>query len=76
MPAVVGVPEKLPLELKLSPAGSGGTETDHVYGGVPPLAVRLGPYGCPTVAFGRLVVVTAGGGFTVMLRLAIAVALT
>ena len=52
------MPEILPLELKLSPAGSVPAEIDQVYGVVPPVAVTLWLYGCPTVQLGRLLVVT------------------
>ena len=38
VPAVVGVPEMVPLALRFSPAGSEPVDTDQVYGGVPPVA--------------------------------------
>ena len=38
VPAVVGVPEMVPLVPRLSPAGSVPVDTDHVYGGEPPVA--------------------------------------
>ena len=38
--AAVGVPEIVPPE-RLNPAGSDPAETDHVYGGVPPVALRV-----------------------------------
>ena len=38
VPAVVGVPEMVPLVLRLSPAGSEPVDTVHVYGGEPPVA--------------------------------------
>ena len=44
--------------------------SDHVYGGMPPLACNIALYGCPWVPDGNDVVVTAGAsafGFTVML---------
>ena len=37
-PAVVGVPEIVPPE-RVRPAGSDPPATDHIYGGVPPVAV-------------------------------------
>ena len=37
VPAVVGVPE-IVLPVSVSPAGSVPPDTDHVYGGVPPVA--------------------------------------
>jgi len=36
-PGVVGVPEMVP-PARLSPAGSDPPATDHIYGGVPPVA--------------------------------------
>src|SRR5215813_5741306 len=44
VPGVVGVPEMTPTptpEERLSPAGSVPLAIDQVYGGVPPVAVRL-----------------------------------
>ena len=38
VPAVVGVPEMVPLALRFSPAGSEPVDTDQVYGGDPPVA--------------------------------------
>jgi len=38
--AVVGVPEIVPPE-RLKPAGSDPLATDHVYGGVPPVALSV-----------------------------------
>jgi len=38
VPAVVGVPEIAPAELKLNPAGRLPEEIDQVYGAVPPVA--------------------------------------
>ena len=40
-PAVVGVPESLPLVLKLKPAGNVPRETRQEYGAVPPVAARV-----------------------------------
>ena len=40
VPAVVGVPEMVPLALRFSPAGSEPVDTDQVYGGEPPVAAR------------------------------------
>jgi hypothetical protein len=39
-PAVPGVPEIVPPADRLNPAGSDPLATDHVYGGVPPEALR------------------------------------
>jgi hypothetical protein len=39
---VVGTPVIAPVaELRISPAGRSPTDTDHEYGAVPPLAVRV-----------------------------------
>ena len=44
-PAVVGVPVIAPvLALRLSPAGSGPGDRDHVYGAVPPVAAAVCEY--------------------------------
>ena len=40
-PAVVGVPEITPLELSDNPAGKVPEVIVQVYGGVPPVAVRV-----------------------------------
>src|SRR5215831_2321643 len=41
VPFVVGVPEMMPaVEERASPTGSVPLASDHVYGGVPPTAVR------------------------------------
>jgi len=37
---VVGVPEMVPLEASVSPAGRLPAEIDHVYAAVPPVAVN------------------------------------
>ncbi|MEO7651069.1 MAG: hypothetical protein ABIZ80_11425, partial [Bryobacteraceae bacterium] len=58
LPAVVGVPVMEPFAPSDNPAGA---EPDHVYGGVPPAAVRVCEYGEPTVPPGKgevLVMVT------------------
>ena len=39
LPAAVGVPERTPLLVKVTPAGSAPVVTAYVYGDVPPLAV-------------------------------------
>lgn len=62
VPDAVGVPLMAPLALRVKPAGSAPALTDHVYGGVPPLAPRFcGPYFVPAVPAGSEVVVTLGG---------------
>ncbi len=40
-PAVVGVPEIAPLPVSVRPGGSDPLATDHVRGGVPPVAVSV-----------------------------------
>jgi hypothetical protein len=41
VPAAVGVPDIVPLAARVSPAGSVPPATDHVYGGVPPDALKV-----------------------------------
>jgi hypothetical protein len=42
VPTVVGVPEMIPVPAaRVSPAGNEPVVTDHVYGVVPPEAVRV-----------------------------------
>jgi hypothetical protein len=53
-PTVVGVPEITPVLVPSdNPAGKLPAVTPHVYGGVPPTAVKLVEYGTPTVPFGK-----------------------
>jgi hypothetical protein len=40
-PAAVGEPLRTPLEERLSPPGNDPEITDHVYGGVPALALKV-----------------------------------
>ena len=47
-PAAIGVPD-IVLPARLSPAGSDPLVTDHVYGGVPPVALSACEYAAPTV---------------------------
>jgi hypothetical protein len=65
VPAVVGVPLITPALDTVSQVGA--PVTDHVYGGVPPVAARLWEYAVPTVPFerGDSVVIASGGGSTV-----------
>jgi hypothetical protein len=53
VPVVVGVPLNTPALDKLSPAGSAPAVTDHVYGGVPPLATNVCEYAVPAVPLGN-----------------------
>jgi hypothetical protein len=66
--AVVGVPLITPLEEEsVRPAGSAPDETDHAYGGVPPVAAKLTEYDVPTIPPGKggAVVINNGGGLIV-----------
>jgi hypothetical protein len=60
-PVRVGVPLMTPAPLNVRPAGSVPTETDHVYGVVPPIAARVCEYAAPAVAAGKAVVVILSG---------------
>lgn len=55
MPALVGVPEIRPVLDMLRPAGRLPDATDHVYPGVPPVALRDVLYDVPTRPTARLV---------------------
>src|SRR5580658_1342752 len=50
--ALNGIPEIVPEGVSESPSGSPPPGTIHVYGGAPPLALRVAEYGTPTVPFG------------------------
>jgi len=65
VPAVVGVPLITPAPDSVSQVGA--PVTDHIYGGVPPVAAKLWEYAVPTVPFGSgdSVVIASGGGSTV-----------
>ena len=58
VPAVVGVPEITPPELKESPAGRLPLWRDQLYGVTPPVAASVWLYATPICPFGRLEVVT------------------
>ena len=60
-PAAVGVPDIVPPE-RLNPAGSDPLATDHVYGGVPPVALSGCEYATPTVPAGNEEVVMLKAG--------------
>ena len=60
-PAAVGVPD-IVLPARLSPAGSDPLVTDHVYGGVPPVASSPCEYAAPTIPAGNDDVVTVKAG--------------
>src|SRR5437867_128668 len=61
--AVVGIPLITPADSD-KPAGKVAGATDHVYGGVPPVAVNVCEYATPTVPAGSgdVVVITSDGG--------------
>jgi hypothetical protein len=61
VPAVVGGPE-IVLPERLNPAGSVPLVNDHVYGGVPPVALSPCEYATPTVPAGNDDVVMLSGG--------------
>ena len=72
LPPPVGVPVMAPvLALKLSPAGSVVGVTDHVNGPVPPVSLSVALYAVPAVAAVRVVVETAGGGLTLICKVAV-----
>ena len=84
VPAVVGVPLIVPVRDRLNPAGNCPDTTLQVYGGVPPLAVRLALYPVPTVppesepvvsAIGVAAVLAAGLGLGTGLGAAVEVGL-
>ena len=64
VPAAVGTPLITPAADSVSQVGA--PVTDHVYGGVPPVAAKLCEYEVPTAPFGRgdAVVIESGGGST------------
>src|ERR1700722_5190270 len=69
VPADSGVPESTPVAgCNVNPVGSTPTVTTHLYGTVPPFAVKVAVYAAATVA--------AGGGAEVMLSRTAAGALT
>ncbi|HUD68512.1 MAG TPA: hypothetical protein VMQ17_28270 [Candidatus Sulfotelmatobacter sp.] len=71
LPPPVGVPEITPvLALKLSPGGNDPAVMLHLYGLVPPDSASVALYALPAVAAGIEVVVTAGGGLTLICKVA------
>jgi hypothetical protein len=77
VPAVVGVPEITPGDVRLNPAGNVPALTLQLYGVVPPLACSVVEYAVPAVPPGSDVVVTVGdcaAAATSILRFAEAVA--
>ena len=61
LPVLVGVPEIVPLLLRLKPGGSVPEETDQAYGVLPPVTEIVDEYGCPLVPLGNEVVVMTRG---------------
>ena len=61
VPEVVGVPEIVPPVERVNPAGRVPDTTDHLYGGVPPVAASVALYATFCVPFGSDVVVIEGG---------------
>lgn len=53
IPAPNGVPLMTPAADNVRPAGNVPELTDHVYGGIPPLAARFSEYGMPIAPLGR-----------------------
>jgi len=68
VPDAAGVPLITPAVVKVKPAGSAPAATDHVCGGVPPVAAKVWEYDVPTVAAGKgaTVVIENGDGVTVI----------
>jgi hypothetical protein len=74
VPAVVGVPETVPVELPMvSPGGRDPVVIDQVYGGVPPVTATVAEYVVPTVPLGREAVVMPPLGAITIERAAVAV---
>ena len=62
-PAAVGVPLNVPPAVKVSPPGREPDSRDHVYGVIPPVAVKVCVYDVPTVPAGSGEVVVIESGF-------------
>lgn len=61
LPVPVGVPEIVPLLLRLKPVGNVPEETVHEYGVLPPETAIVDEYDCPFVPLGNDVVVMTRG---------------
>jgi len=61
VPICVDVPERIPLEPRVIPAGSGPESRVHVYGVNPPVAVRAKEKADPTGVIGKAGVTMASG---------------
>ena len=63
VPLVEGVPEMIPVvAVRVSPAGSVPAVIDHVYAGVPPVAVMGLAYAVPAVPLGRVALIVNAEG--------------
>jgi len=69
------VPLSTPAADRVSPAGSDNSDTDQVYGVVPPVAANVWLYAVPTVPAGSglAVLIESAAGFTVTLNAFVAV---
>ena len=67
VPAAVGVPA-IEEPVRFRPEAGKPATTDHVYGAIPPAAVKGCEYGLPTTAFGNEPVVIDNVALIVMLR--------
>ena len=73
--AAVGVPERIPVGLKVRPAGKVPVPRLHVYGAVPPVAAKITLYAFPTVPAGSgdVVVIATGGRLITSVAASVAV---
>ena len=75
VPAVVGVPEMMPVTgASERPTGNVPTDTDQVNGDVPPVIPRVWLYDSPTSLFGSVRVVITKAGLMVIINGLVAVA--
>jgi len=66
VPAVVGVPRSIPLDERVSPAGNDPGRKDQVYGGDPPVALKVWEYAIPTVPEGSAGVFVIDSGVVIV----------
>src|SRR6185369_15111786 len=71
VPAVVGVPEMVPLDAKFSPRGIAPAVAVHVYPPLPPVAASVAEYAVPTVAPRKEDVVTLSAGLAIVIARAL-----
>jgi len=76
-PALLGVPLMTPPDVpSVRPFGKEPAVTDHVYGGNPPVPVRLWKYGEPTDPLASpVVVIVSGARFTCSVKVPVCIAL-